>query len=229
MLESFCRADCVSVPLWPFHDLSRGVYRAIVADPPWHFKSYTALQTENWDSRRDVEKHYATMSMDDIAALPVRELAHGDGCHLFLWATGPCLRDAFTVMDAWGFKYSSMAFTWVKMKRSFQIGQLRLIETAESDLHVGLGLTTRKNAEFVLLGRRGNCKRVAKDVREIIMAPVREHSRKPDEMYDRVGRYCDGPYLELFARQSRPGWDAWGNEVRKFNDGVRAKPCEAAG
>jgi N6-adenosine-specific RNA methylase IME4 len=77
--------------------------------------------------------------------------------------------------------------------------QLRVLPTAEMDLHVGLGLTTRKN-EFCLLGRRGNCKRQSKKVREVILAPVREHSRKPDEAYRRIMEYADGPYVELFAR-----------------------------
>jgi N6-adenosine-specific RNA methylase IME4 len=203
---------------WPFGGLKPHAYRAICADPPWHFKSYTALQVENWSSRRDAGKHYEVMSLDAIAALPVRELAHPGGSHLFLWATGPCLRDAFAVMEAWGFKYSSVAFTWVKLRRSFAVDQFRLIGGIdESDLHVGLGLTTRKNAEFVLLGRRGNCRRAAKDVREIIMEPVREHSRKPDEMYARVERYCEGPYAELFSRETRAGWDAFGNEAGKFD------------
>src|SRR5690606_5632034 len=106
------------------------------------------------------------------------------------------------------------AFTWVKLKRSYRVDQLRILPTAEADLHVGLGLTTRKNAEFCLLGRRGNAHRNAQNVREIIMAPVRRHSQKPDQQYDRIEAYCDGPYIELFARgRPRQGWDAWGNEV----------------
>lgn len=203
---------------WEFGNLVPGKYRALAIDPPWHFKSRTALQMTDWTSRRDVEKHYAVMCLEDIAALPVRELAHKEGCHLFLWATGPCLRQAFEVMDAWGFRYSSVAFTWVKLKRSFVVDQLRFVSSIEADLHVGLGLTTRKNAEFVLLGRRGNCKRVAKNVREIILSPVREHSRKPDEMYRRVQRYCAGPYAELFGRAPRTGWDVYGDEFRKFKE-----------
>lgn len=200
----------------PFWSLPAGYYAAIVADPPWHFRARTALQMSNWKSRRDVEKHYQMLGVEDLMALPVKELAHPSGCHLFLWATGPCLPQAFDVMAAWGFRYSSVAFTWIKMKKSFDARQLRVLPSSEHDLHVGLGLTTRKNAEFVLLGRRGNCKRLAKDVREVIMAPRREHSRKPDEMFDRVRRYCAGPYLELFARTRRPGWDQWGDEVERF-------------
>jgi N6-adenosine-specific RNA methylase IME4 len=202
---------------WPFGDLERGKFKAIVADPPWHFRARTALQVGNWTSRRDAEKHYAVMGLDDIKALPVKELAHRDA-HLFIWTTGPCLRQTFEVIEAWGFRYSAVAFTWIKLKRSHNALQLRVLPMAESDLHVGLGLTTRKNAEFCLLARRGGAKRIAKNVREVIMSPVREHSRKPDEAYARVQRYCDGPYLELFSREGRPGFEAWGNETGKFGE-----------
>lgn len=200
-----------------------GKYRMIAADPPWHFRARTALQMTNWTSRRDAEKHYPVMGVDDIAALPVRELAAPDA-HLLLWITGPLLIEGkhLPIMKAWGFKPSSIAFTWVKLKRSLDVRQLRLVATQESDLHVGLGLTTRKNAEFCLLGRRGNAKRISKRVREIILSPVREHSRKPDEFYRRAVEYAEGPYLELFARQRRPGWDAWGFEVGKFDTQVAA-------
>lgn len=200
-----------------FSDLQRGHFKAILADPPWHFKARTALQTENFNSRRDAEKHYAVMGLDQIKAMPVKDLAAKDA-HLFIWTTGPCLQQTFEVIEAWGFRYSAVAFTWVKLKRSFDALQLRVLPTLESDLHVGLGLTTRKNAEFCLLARRGNARREAKNVREIILSPVREHSRKPDEVYSRVQRYCTGPYLELFGRQSRPGWDVWGNEATKFDE-----------
>lgn len=155
------------------------------------------------------------MSIEDIAGLPVQALANDDA-HLFLWTTGPFLRRAFDVIDAWGFKYSGIAFTWIKLRRSHNPLQMRALPLADYDLHVGLGLTTRKNAEFCLLARRGNARREAKDVREVILSPVREHSRKPDEAYARVERYCAGPYLDLFARERRPGWDAWGNETERF-------------
>jgi len=199
----------------PFGDLPRGHYGAILADPPWHFRARTALQVGNWTSRRDVVKHYPVMGIEEIMALPVRQLAAKDA-HLFLWVTGPNLRNAFDVIDAWGFRYSGLGFTWVKLKRNYKAHQLRFLPTAEADLHIGLGLTTRKNTELCLLARRGNAHRNAKDVREVILAPVREHSRKPDEAAARIQRYCDGPYLELFARAERPGWDSWGDEVGKF-------------
>lgn len=192
-----------------------GGYKCIAADPPWHFRARTALQVGNWTSRRDAEKHYSVMALDDIMAMPVRQVAAPDA-HLFIWTTGPCLRQTFDVIEAWGFRYSGVAFTWVKLKRSHDDRQLTVLPLIERDLHVGLGLTTRKNAEFCLLARRGNARRQAKDVREIILAPVREHSRKPDEFFARVERYCEGPRLELFSRQRRPGWDAYGNQTDKF-------------
>lgn len=202
----------------PFDGFKRAHYGMVVADPPWPFRARTALQMTNWTSRRDAEKHYPVMGVDDIAALPVRDVVAPDA-HLLLWITGPLLIEGkhIPIMKAWGFKPSSVAFTWVKLKRSIDVRQLRLTTTLESDLHVGLGLTTRKNAEFCLLGRRGNAKRLSKSVREIILSPVREHSRKPEEFYRRAQQYAAGPYLEMFSRQSRPGWDAWGLEVGKFD------------
>lgn len=203
----------------PFVGLPRRGFEVVCADPPWAFKARTALQMTNWTSRRDAEKHYAVLGLKDIMALPVSDLAAKDA-HLFLWTTGPCLRQAFEVIEAWGFRYSAVAFTWVKLKRSHVATQFRFTPTAESDLHVGLGLTTRKNTEVCLLARKGSPHRNAKDVREVIMAPVREHSRKPDEYIKRVERYCCGPYVELFARERREGWTSWGLEVDKF---VRGK------
>lgn len=192
-----------------------GRYGLIAADPPWHFKARTALKTRNFDSARDAEKHYPTMGIDDIKALPVKAVAAKDA-HLMLWTTGPCLPLAFDVIKAWGFKYSSVAFTWIKLRKTVDARQFRVVRLMESDLHVGLGLTTRKNAEFCLLGRRGNAKRVSKKVREVILESVREHSRKPEQFYERAVEYAAGPYLEMFARQQRPGWDAWGNDTSKF-------------
>lgn len=196
-----------------------GKYKMIAADPPWHFRARTALQMTNWTSRRDAEKHYSVLGVEDIKALPVSDWAAKDA-HLLLWTTGPCLPQAFEVIEAWGFRYSAVAFTWIKLKRSIDARQSRLLAFGEMDLHVGLGLTTRKNAEFCLLGRRGNAHRNSKRVREIILAPVREHSRKPEEFYRRSVEYADGPYLDMFSRQRRPGWDAWGNEVDKFESAL---------
>lgn len=200
----------------PFATLPRRHFRCIMADPAWYFRSHAPV--ENPHVSRLPDRHYETMSIEQIAALPVKDLAHPDGCHLFMWTTGPHLPRAFDVMKAWGFRYSGIGFTWIKLKKTHDPNQLRVIPAIDAELHVGLGYTTRKNAEFCLLGRRGNARRVAKDVREVILAPVREHSRKPDEAFDRARRYCAGPYLELFSREDRAGWTSWGNETGKFSE-----------
>ena len=198
-----------------FDGLPERHFGCILTDPPWFFRTRT-----DFISRRDPRHHYkgGVLSVGQIAALPVGDLAAPDA-HLFLWVTGPCLEQAFDVIRAWGFRYSGIAFTWIKLKKSFNSLQLRTLPTMDMDFHVGLGFTTRKNAEFCLLARRGSARRKAKDVRELIIAPRREHSRKPDEAYERIQRYAEGPYLELFGRQERAGWTVRGDEVGKFLGG----------
>lgn len=185
-------------------------FRCILADPAWNYRTYSDKGKE-----RSAEQHYATMSIDDIKALPVAQHAAKDA-HLFLWTTGPHLPLAFEVMTAWGFKYSGTGFVWVKLQKSFVRDQLVRTHEIERALHFGLGHTTRKNAEFCLLGRRGKPQRLAANVREIIISPLREHSRKPEEAHERIEHYCAGPRLELFGRQQRPGWIVRGNESHKF-------------
>jgi N6-adenosine-specific RNA methylase IME4 len=192
----------------PFVGLRRGYYGAIAIDPASKFKSYTSIQSQNPSSRRDNERHYRTMSFAALAALPVKELAVSSGCHLFLWSSGPFLPQALRLIEAWGFKYSTRAFTWLKTRRPWEPGD----PLTESDFPVGLGLTVRHQTEIVLLARRGNCRRLRRDVRELILAPRREHSHKPDEFYRRVEAYSCGPYVDLFARERRPGWDAFGDD-----------------
>lgn len=177
----------------PFRGAEKGRYACIYADPPWFFQTRSPKIGD-----RDPRNHYAVMTLPEIEALPVADLA-ADDAHLFLWTTGPFLPKAFGVMTAWGFQYAGTGFVWIKT-------------TSSGKLFTGLGYTTRKNAEFCLLGRRGNPKRLAKDVHEIIMTPVRKHSQKPEEAYERIERYCAGPRLELFARARRKGWACWGND-----------------
>jgi N6-adenosine-specific RNA methylase IME4 len=173
-------------------------FAAILIDPPWRF----AVRSPKGEGR-SASQHYACMTLDAVAALPVAEWAAPDAW-LFLWATTPLLPQALQVMGAWGFSYSGNAFAWVKQNPS-GVG-----------FHTGLGFTTRKNIELCLLGKRGKPRIAAHDVRELIVAPRREHSRKPDEVYGRIERLCSGPYLELFARQQWPGWRALGDEVGRF-------------
>jgi N6-adenosine-specific RNA methylase IME4 len=202
--------------LHPLFGLPRHHYACILVDPPLRFKARNALQSANWSSRRDTGRHYETMTLEELKALPVKDLAAKGGCHVFIWTSPPFWPQSLELMKAWGFKYSTKAFTWVKQRPGFDPRQLRFLPPDDADLNKGLGLTTRKGTEDVVLGRRGNARRIAKDVREVILAPVREHSRKPDEIYRRIERYCCGPRVELFARQRWPKWDCWGNEVDRF-------------
>jgi N6-adenosine-specific RNA methylase IME4 len=200
----------------PFGSLRRAYYGCVFIDPPTRFRNYTAIQSQNPQSTRSNERHYQTMSYDELAALPIAALGAPTGCHYFVCTSGPFLPQAITLIAAWELKYSTRAFTWVKLKRSVDPNQLRLVPYSDADLHVGLGLTVRHQTEMVLLARRGNCRRISKAIREVIFAPARQHSRKPDELYRRIEKYCAGPYLELFTRERRPAWDAWGDEVDKF-------------
>lgn len=175
-------------------------YGAIMADPPWHF----AVRSPKGDGR-SASQHYSTMSLQQIKDLPVADWADLD-CALFLWAIDPMIPQAIEVMEAWGFSYKTVAFMWAKTNKS------------GSGFFTGMGYWTRANAETCLLGTRGSPKRQAKDVRRLIVAPRREHSRKPDEAAQRVMRLVQGPYLEMFARQRREGWDAWGMEPDKFQE-----------
>jgi N6-adenosine-specific RNA methylase IME4 len=160
---------------------------------------------------------YSTLIDSDIAALPVGDLAAPD-CVLFLWTCWPILRRSFGVLDAWGFTYKTCAFSWMKAD------PYRLFADDKTPF-AGLGYWTRANTEPCLLATRGKPKRLNADVRQGIIASRREHSRKPDCVHERIERLVAGPYLELFARQRRPGWTCWGNEVGKFDQPT----LEAAG
>lgn len=171
-------------------------YGAILADPPWKF--------ETWSEKgkgRSPERHYECLSVAEIMALPVADLAASD-CVLFLWTTWPHLPNALETIKAWGFSYKTDAFLWVKMKNG-----------APS---IGTGYWTRANSECCLLATRGKPKRRKRDVPQVILEPRREHSRKPESARERIERLVDGPYVELFARSQRPGWDAWGNQINHF-------------
>ncbi len=186
----------------------RNDYRVVIADPPWAFKSNSSATPG-----RNAMGHYNCMSLGDIAALPVREHVSKNAI-LWLWITGPmfAIGAHLPIMKAWGFRPSGMGFVWIKLNPNAP--QLFFVAR---DLAMGGGFTTRKNAEFCVIGARGRSVRQSRRVHEVIIEPRREHSRKPEEFYRRVVEYSQGPYLELFARQSRPGIDAWGNEATKFD------------
>ena len=168
-------------------------YAVIYADPPWGYR--------NRGTRAAAEKHYRTMSIGDIKALPVADIAAED-CVLFLWATFPMLPEAMETIKAWGFRYKTVAFVWAKQNRR------------SPGWFWGLGNWTRSNAEVCLLATKGRPERVSASVHSLICAPVGEHSAKPKEARERIEALMgDVPRIELFARERVSGWDCWGDEA----------------
>ncbi|GAA4550019.1 MT-A70 family methyltransferase [Amycolatopsis samaneae] len=163
---------------------SKQPYRTILADPPWGRSSQCG--------QRGADRHYPLMSLEAIRALPVGQLAAEDA-HLWLWVTNHDWREQVTVMEAWGFTYKS-CLTWIKP-------------------YFRLGRYLRNQTEHLLLGTRGAAPIQFRGQGTWFYAPSQEHSHKPEEQYAIIERCSPGPYLELFARRPRPGWQVWGNEV----------------
>lgn len=182
---------------WPFGDLDAQSFDLIMADPPWQMQEWS----EKGDKSKSTSSKYNLMSLDAIEALPVLDLAAPD-CVLWLWATNPMLPQAFDVLAAWGFTFKT-AGCWGKT-------------TPSGKLAFGTGYILRSANEPFLIGTRGAPK-TSRSVRSLIMAPRREHSRKPDEAFSAAEQLIpDARRLELFSRTERPGWSIWGNEVGKF-------------
>lgn len=170
-------------------------YNVIYADPPWRY--------DNSGPQGGVEYQYPTLELDEIKKLPVNEIAAED-CLLFLWVTFPMLREGLEVIEAWGFKYRTLGFSWVKLNKK------------DGGAFFGIGYYTKSNAEVCLLGVKGSGRRLVKDnsVSSCILAPHGRHSAKPQEARYRIEKLVGGvPKIELFARESMPGWDSWGNEI----------------
>jgi N6-adenosine-specific RNA methylase IME4 len=191
-----------------FEGLPRNHYGAILADPPWHFEVWS-LQPEN-KRVRHAAMHYSTMTAVDIYNLPVVQIAAPD-CVLFMWVIWPMLEHGLQSIASWGFKYKTCGFAWMKAN-----GKQIDMFSEEEKPDMLTGYWTRANSEVCLLATRGKPKRLNADVRQGIIAPRRQHSRKPDGIHERIERLVAGPYLELFARQKRSGWDVWGNQTDKF-------------
>lgn len=204
----------------PFQGLRRNNYRAILADVPWKF-----LARSDKGMDRSPDRHYSTMTLDEIKALPVRDLVHPDGCVLHFWVIDTHVQMALDVLKAWGFTYKTVGLYWAKTNK-------------DGSFFTGMGFWTRANPEHAyeayfgegeqeversFLATVGAPKRTGKDVPRLIVAPRREHSRKPDEARERIMRLTDGPYLELFAREYAPEWSSWGFEADKFGGDPEAE------
>ncbi len=170
-------------------------YAILYADPPWRYEQKRLSGA--------AEKHYPTMSAEEICSLDVAGIAEKDSV-LFLWATFPNLPEALAVIQAWGFVYKTVAFVWLKQNRSGR------------GWFFGLGFWTRGNAEICLLATRGKPHRKSNAVHQLIVSPLKGHSEKPGEAREKIVELMgDLPRAELFAREKAEGWDVWGNEVDK--------------
>lgn len=180
-----------------FQDLRpAGGFDLIMADPPWAYE----MRSEKGYAKSP-DAHYATMPLAEIKALPVEALA-GDHCLLWLWAVAPMLPQALELITAWGFTCKTGGH-WAKVGTS-------------GKQHFGTGYILRNAGEPYLIATRGT-PRTTRATRSVIIAPVREHSRKPDAAFEAAEKLMPGARrIELFSRQRRPGWAAWGHEVDKF-------------
>lgn len=183
----------------PFPDRQ---FSIIYADPPWRFNNWADSDAAHGAA----SSHYPVMTLTDIKALPVQSIAEKNAV-LLLWACNPLMPEALEVIEAWGFRFKTIAWVWVKTT------------TTGKKFHTGLGYYTRSNAELVMLATRGRIPRQSKAIHQIVeteavIAPVGRHSAKPHVFRDRIVElFGDLPRIELFARSQAPGWADWGLET----------------
>lgn len=175
-------------------------YRAILMDPPWAF--------ETWGGKMKAPTvgadPYDVLTLDELKLIPVGDLAERD-CALIMWVIDSHIEQAIELARHWGFAFKTKVLVWNKLTKD------------GSKRRMGMGRWTRKEQEIALMFTRGKPRRLSGGVRETIDAPVREHSRKPDEQYERIEKLVAGPYLEMFSRTSALGWDCWGNQAGRFD------------
>ena len=177
-------------------------YNIIYADPPWHYGSRSRVNNSTGRESVPLSKHYETMSLQEIKDLPVRNITENDAV-CFMWVTDSHLDEALEVYKAWGFKYKTIAFNWVKT-------------TSKGNYCKNVAPWTMKSSEICLLGVKGAMSKYKKanNIESLVIAERTKHSQKPQEVKNRIEQlFGDLPKIELFARQEVDGWDAWGNEV----------------
>lgn len=174
-------------------------YSVVYADPPWKYNDRRNKHTRFCGGAM---AHYSVMDYKTIATLPVNNITE-DSAVLFLWATFPMLKEALYVLESWGFTYTTLGFSWIKTNKR------------NGKPFFGIGYYTKSNCEVCLLGVKGKTiKPAVNTVSSCVIAPRREHSRKPDEVRNGIEKmYPQQKKIELFARQESEGWDCWGNEV----------------
>lgn len=174
-------------------------YKTILIDPPWTYEKSGGTKS----SRGLAKSFYPTMTLNEIAKL---KLPLDTNSVILLWTTSSKLPEALELIKRWELEYFNVAFTWIKKNKK------------SDSLFWGMGYYTRQNPEYLLLARRGKVIPRSKKVHSVIVAKVRDHSRKPDEQYERIQELFYPPYLEMFARTKRKGWYSWGNEVESDVD-----------
>ena len=171
-------------------------YNIIYAAAPWTFKTYSDKGKD-----KSAENHYPCMNIDDIYNLPVQDIS-AENCVLLMWVTYPLLKEGIKTIEEWGFTYKTCGFSWIKKNKK------------SDSLFWGMGYWTRANNEICLLATKGKPKRLGKDIHQVVVSKIENHSKKPDIIKDRIVELCgDVPRIELFARQATKGWDVWGNEA----------------
>jgi N6-adenosine-specific RNA methylase IME4 len=197
-------------------------YTIIYLDPPWKYNSRANHKTR---FRGGACGHYPLMTMAEIAALPINRLAARD-CAILMWCTFPYLSEQIKLFDHWGFRYRTQFLTWIKLNPkgydqpkdapNYAPGKQYTLYTDGlfHSVFFGTGYYAKSNPEVCLMGMRGQVPTISDAVSSVIMAPRREHSRKPDEAYSRIeGVFGDVPRIELFARHTQPGWSVAGNGI----------------
>ena len=191
----------------PFTGLPRGYFRVALVDPPWRFSTWSPH-----GRHRCADRHYRCEELEQLKqVVPISELMAPDSL-IFLWVVQTHLPAALQLLEAWNFEFKTVGFIWIKMPKQWSANKLPLRIRPK----MGMGYYTRANSEQCWIACRGNgIKRQDKGVDQVLYAPIREHSRKPDEVIHRIDRLVgDVPRIELFARQQRPGWEAWGDQVQ---------------
>jgi len=188
---------------WPFGDLKRGHYSVCLIDPPWAWKGGTKSRPQ----------HYGRLTLDQIKALPVRDLLKPEGGRVGLWLTAPLMHRMPEIAKAWRLRYSSM-IPWIKLWNN----EGGMFVYANSVAR-GTGLEVVGNAEYCVILKAGRPHSIlGKPFPGVLIEPRREHSRKPVNLHVEIEQRIPGPWCEIFARERRPGWDAYGDEVGKFGE-----------
>lgn len=181
-------------------------YKIIYADPPWSYDKKIGQGIAD-----DI---YETMDIEDILELPIKNISDDD-CFLFIWVTFPMLKEGLQTIEAWGFQYKTLGFSWIKTNKRQVLNQMSFLPIDTIDTFFGIGHYTKSNCEVCLIGVKGKPKIIDNTVSSVIIHPIDGHSKKPEIVRSLIVQLCGNiPRIELFARKQADGWDAFGNEIQ---------------